>query len=475
MRRLPLVAVIAIATLALPALADKPWGVVGKGESKTNADASAAAKEPTFREVIRRVVLMPNDVSLQERAWYRHRLNVLNLTWEDTGRDYGSSVGPNISDLTLQVHEKTARGSRTHLLPVLRHPNFTDKTGDVPADKLWVKVGNQGAKDGKTSVVPLTDVLKNLKEYLSDPDSVKGAGNLLAKRDTHFLVSAQHVFVPLPDEGKVEFNPVLFNYQSYQGSPAVLTLLVTRQGTSATIVENREEDAPQQAWGQQLYFNHAGQETLFTAERRSAVKARIEGGHAEVQDQGALAEGADMMMIVQVPLRQREHYGMLGSLKADDVGEAFGVGGLGLKGAGAGGGGYAMDGAQVQSAAPMVIGGIGSGEAGYGSGRGRVSDLERAVIGHGDALGKFEEGRGLRLVRDPRFPVRVTVQFYKATSNGVVSDEDLASAAADIARVYRDADYVGSLVVPEGERVRPTDWHDAGGAGPVAGRLPPGL
>ncbi|OGQ13489.1 MAG: hypothetical protein A2138_16865 [Deltaproteobacteria bacterium RBG_16_71_12] len=465
MRRLPLVAVIAL--FALPALADKPWGVVGGPDGAK----AGAEREPTFRDVIRRVVLMPNDVGLQERAWYRHRLNVLNLTWEDTGRDYGSSVGPNISDLTLQVHEKTPRGTRTHLLPVLRHPSFTDKTGDVPADKLWVKVGNQGAKDGKTSVVPLTEVLKNLTEYLSDPASVKGSGNLLAKRDTHFLVSAQHVFVPLPAEGKAEFNPVLFNYQSSQGAPAVLTLLVTRQGTSVTVVENREEDAPQQAWGQQLYFNHAGQETLFTAERRSAVKARIDSGHAEVQDQGALAEGADMMMIVQVPLKVRTPGGLLGGLKSADVGEAYGFGGLGLKGTGAGGGGYAMDEA-TQSASPIGLGGIGNGS---GSGRGRVSDLERAVIGHGDALGKFEEGRGLRLVRDARFPVRVTVQFYKATSNGVVSDEDLASAAADIARVYQDADYVGSLVVPESERLRPTDWHDAGGAGPVAGRLPPGL
>ena len=467
MRSLPVVLLVMVGALAAPARAGKPWGVVG------GADADTTTKElaPTFRDVIRRVVLMPNDVDLQKRAWYRHRLNVLNLTWEDTGRDYGSAVGPNISDLTLQVHEKTARGSRTHLLPVLRHPNFTDKTADVPADKLWVKVGNQGAKDGATSVVPLTEVLQHLREYLSDADSVQGAGNLLAKRDTHFLVSAQHVFVPLPAEGKVEFNPVLFNYQSYEGAPAVLTLLVTRQGTSATVIENRPDDAPQQAWGQQLYFNHGGQETLFTAERRSTVKARIEAGHAEVQDRGALDEGADMMMIVQVPLMQRTAYGsfggvnggVLGSLSGGGIGSAFGYGGLGASGVGAGGGGKAD--AKLPSASPLSLDSVGHGS---GSGRARTSDLERAVIGHGDALGKFEEGRGYKLVRDARFPVRVTVQFYKATSNGAVSDADLASAAADIARVYRDADYVGSLVVPESERVRPTDWHDAGAHGPVA-------
>ena len=433
------------------------------------ANDPAAAAEPTFRQVIRRVVLMPNDTRLQERAWYQHKLNVLNLTWEDTGRDWGSAVGPNISDLTLQVHEKTAHGTRTHLLPVLRHPNFSDKTGDVPADKLWVKVGNQGAKDGRTTAVPLGEVLEHLKEYLSDPDSVTGDGNLLAKRDTHFLVSAQHVFVPLPKEGKVEFNPVLFNYQSYEGAPAVLVLLVTRQGTSATIVENRPEDAPQQAWGQQLYFNHGGQETLFTAERRSAVKARIDAGHAEVQDQGALEEGADMMMIVQVPLKQRSSsgggygFGLLGALGTGSggggIGEAYGAGGLGIGGLGGKGDAPAAEPKEARRSG--------------GSGRGRGSDVERAVIGHGEELGKFEEGRGLKLARDARFPVRVTVQFYKATSNGEVSDTDLARAAADIARVYADADYVGSLVVPESERVRPTDWDHRGDSAALLGWHPP--
>lgn len=458
MRCGPLALALVLSMLALPAAATKPWGVVGAPDRTPPGDAS----EPGFREVIRRVVLMPNDVGLQKRAWYRHRLNVLNLTWEDTGRDYGSAVGPNISDLTLQVHEVTAHGTRTHLLPVLRHPSFTDKTADLPADKLWVKVGNQGAKDGATAVVPLTDVLKNIKEYLSDADSVQGEGNLLAKRDTHFLVSAQHVFVPLPAEGKIEFNPVLFNYQSYPGAPAVLTLLVTRQGTSITIVENRDDDAPQQAWGQQLYFNHAGQQTLFTAERRSAVKTRIDGGHAEVQDAGALEEGADMMMIVQVPLKQREASGLLGS-----IGTAYGVGGLGTYGVGAGGGGLGVGGlATLQSEDGPAAEPAERSSADVG--RGRASDVERAVIGHGDALGKFEEGRGQHLVRDARFPVRVTVQFYKATSNGVISDDDLASAAADIAHVYQDADYVGSLVVPESERVRPTDWHPQGATGPLA-------
>ena len=47
--------------------------------------------------------------------------------------------------------------------------------------------------------------------------------SLLAPRDTHALVSAQAAFLPVPRGGDAEFNPVLFNYQSVPGDPAVLT------------------------------------------------------------------------------------------------------------------------------------------------------------------------------------------------------------------------------------------------------------
>jgi hypothetical protein len=33
----------------------------------------------------------------------KYGLNILNVTWEDTGRYKDSSVGPNISDVTIQI------------------------------------------------------------------------------------------------------------------------------------------------------------------------------------------------------------------------------------------------------------------------------------------------------------------------------------------------------------------------------------
>lgn len=405
---------IAAAACALPAFADGGgWGI----------------REVPYEQVIQQVVSMPMDGDLQSRA-ARHGLNVVNVMWEDTGRSAGSSIGPNISDLTLQVRRSVQGGVRGDVLPVLRYPNFTDKTADVKLDKLWVRVGNQHA-GSQTVTVPLSEVLENLREYLSDPDTLKGKGNFLAKRDSHALVSAQHVFVPIPKGGKAEFNPVLFNYQSAPGSPAVLTLLVTREGTSATIVENNPDPimSASGAWGQQLYFNNKGQRTVFTAERKSDVKKRIDSGHAKPADAGALDEGADMLLLVQVPLVHK-NLGYLG-------GNAYGS--------------VAAEEMEMAPAPPTDA------PMAKSATRGR-SDVEQAVIGHGDDMGPFGEMGGLELVRDERFPIRVTVQFYKATSNGAVSDQDLASAASQIDKVYASGDFVGSLVVPEGKRDRPTDW-----------------
>ena len=87
---------------------------------------------------------------------------------------------------------------------------------------------------------------------------------------------------------------------------------------------------------------------------------------------------------------------------------------------------------------------------------GGVSDVEEAVISHGEVEGPFTEIDGVRIERDPSFPIRATVQFYQATSNGVLSPEDVRGFAEQIARVYEDADYVGSLVV-DGQTRRPTE------------------
>lgn len=415
LRSARLVLLCLVAPLATPARAADP------DPAKLRSDGADYAR------VIMRVAQMVEDEQVLSFARVRG-LDLLNVTWEDTGRFENSSVGPNISDMTLQVSRPiflitnkkdgaTIRSEQT-LMPVIRFPNFTDKTGDVSMDKLTILVGNERGDALKS--VSLRTYLGNLRRYLSKAGSWAGEGqSLLADRDTHVLVSAQAAFLPIPKEGEATFNPVLFNYQSGRKNPAVLAIIATREGTSATIIDNARDgfDAGG-AWGQRLYFNADGQRASFTGKRLSETTG-VGQATVSLGDES----GLNMVMLIQVPLKHRvERSGLsVGMLE-----------GFGVSGAGSGGGGM-------------------------GLGRPGGSDVEAAVIGHGAIEGPFVEVDGLPIERDPRFPVRVTVQFYKATSNGVVSRKDMVQIQAQIKRVMKDADYVGSLVT-DGRTGRPTDW-----------------
>jgi hypothetical protein len=402
---------------------DDGWGIRGE------------TSEQRYARTVDKVANMVSDSNVAQGA-QRRGLSVLNVMWEDTGRAEGSALGPNISDLTLQVRRRDARGGFLQtLMPVIRFPNFNDRTGDVAADKFFVRVGNEKA-DGALRSVPLTDVLRDLKSFATLPSSIVGSGNLLAPRDSHFLVSAQAVFLPIPKEGKAAFNPVLFNYQSAPGSPAVLSILITREGTSVVVIENRPDERTTQGMGQEIYFNNKGQRSAFTAERKSDVEARIaaQGGPKTEADRSALAKGADVLFLIQVPLIHAQRGRLGGSLPPAKDGGSLG----GAKGYG-----------PAKKPSPAAASAMKEDES---------SDVEQAVLGHGPNLGPFNEGHNLRLVRDPKFPVRITVQFYKATSNGVVSEADLDGIARSIGSVYEHADFVGSLVLPEGDPRRPTAW-----------------
>jgi hypothetical protein len=366
-----------------------------------------------------------------------HKLSLLNVMWEDTGRWLGSSVGPNISDVTIEVEGyRNGKAHRTYLMPVMRYENFTDKTADIKIDKILVPVGNQ-VENGKLKLVTLEELLRNPEQYMSthDKGKIKGA-TLLAKRDTHVLVSAQHAFLPVPKDGQAKFWPVIFNYQSTKKNPAVLAILVTRQGTSMTIIDNdRDTVTGGDSWGQRLYFNQNGEKAPLIAERLTDVKGK--GVTANGEAAASLGADANVLMMIQVPLKYKAPppRAAYKAMAMDMEGGVFG--------GDSGGGGYAAPAAQAQSS----------------SGRRERSDMDTAVLGHGPTEGEFTELDNLTIQRDARFPVRVTLQFYQATSNGVMSKDNVKAMAAQIKKVYSKGDYVGSLVVPtELDTRRSTNW-----------------
>jgi len=406
-------------------------GAQGRKPSAASAERTRAYEQ--YKKVVADTAAMVRDPRAQELA-RKHALQVLDLTWEDTGRFKDSAVGDNISDMTIQVQQLDPRTEQFHLtcMPVIRYPNFSDKSGDVRPDRFFLLVGNQAGKPLRK--ITLLEFLEDPVRYLSKPGSWKGKNRslLAAKRDTHVLVSAQACFLPVPREGIAQFNPVLFNYQSYQGDPAVLTILATREGASVTVIDNtRDAFQAGRTWGQRLFFNKAGQRCSLTGKRLSdflTEQPKPPAGQPDTPEAAGQA-GLNLVLLIQVPLKQKKPMG------------------------GPGGAAALAEDMPMPTAPPA---------------RAR-SDVEAAVIGHGKVEGPFTEIDNLEIRRDERFPVRVTVQFYKATSNGVVSPKDMQEIADQIARVYNQADYVGSLVTQgdtgrptehDGPKFQPPDWWD---------------
>ncbi len=393
---------------------------------------ASADRTKSYNQVVQQTAGMVGDHQARSLA-SKYGLSILNVLWEDTGRYKGSSVGPNISDVTIAVQTEDRQGrSRSALMPVIRFPNFHDKTADIKLDAFRIRVGNE--REGvRPYTIKLRDFLASPTRYMSLPNkgTIKG-GTLLSPRDKHVLVSAQAAFLPIKKRGKATFWPVIFNYQSTKGHPAVLTLLVTRQGTSMTIIDNARDSASGRSWGQRLFFNKGGERAPLTAERLSQVMAK--GVTQNGESAASVGADANLLMLIQVPLKVKRPR------------RSWGAGGLG---------GMAAEAAPMAAPVPKK------------SARRRGgSDVEAAVLGHGKTEGPYTELDGLTIERDPRFPVRVTVQFYQATSNGVVSAQNMEGFAKQIKKVYSSGDYVGSLVVP-GDTGRPTEW--TGATKPPAG------
>lgn len=375
--------------------------------------AADAGPRDSLSQTISTVEQMVWDSGAQQRV-SSQGLSLVNVTWEDTGRSKGSVWGPNISDMTIGVRDQSGA---LHPMPVLRYDNFNDVTADLRSDQFMMLTGNEYG--GALEAVSLKQVLKNTRNFLHDRGSWEGQdGALWDERDENVLVSAQACLLPVPKGGEATFTPVLYNYQSYPGDPAVLTIVASRQGTSIQVIENAGG-----YMSQPLFFNHDGERAPFVAERKSDWVASGGDGQASTPREAAVQEGMhNVVLVIQVPLKQkniaRYDYDMFGGAPE----------------------GLMMDEA---AAAPAM-------------GR-STAGMEEAVVSFGETEGPFTEINHLDIERDTRFPVRVTVQFYQATDTGALTDADIRRLKSQIDRVYQDAAFVGSLVT-EGYTGRPTEW-----------------
>jgi hypothetical protein len=300
-------------------------------------------------------------------------MKIMNVAWEDTGRTKNSCFGPNISDMTLNVKGEN--------MPIIRKPNFTDVTSDQDIEHFSLVVGNK--------IVSLKEYLQNISQYTKN-DKLE---SMYLERDNKILTSAQACILPLTS-GSVEFNVKLYNYQSYK-EPAVLIIVSSSEGTSTQIVKGRDCT---------LYFDKNGQNANFIAERLSDDRKK-----RGVSIQGSMTEDEkqrNALLIFQIPLKinhsRTQHlvngYGYF--LEPECCLESF------------------------SSTKEKIIKFRGS--------RG----LEDAVISTGIGFGKFIGTNDLALERDPEFPIRCTVQYYKVTDTEEIEEEIIKGIAKQINKQY---------------------------------------
>lgn len=364
--------------------------------------------EPTALDL---VMGMPRDVEAMMYA-SKQKLNIATVSWEDNARTKGSCWGPCISDMTLCVE-----GSD---MPLIKNTtNFNDETWDVEIDKIPVVVGNED--DTMLRTVKLSEYLGNLRDYLSFPAKWKGDKKslLIEGKDKHVICSAQACFLPMPKSGDATFNVSLRNYQSRASDPAVLVIVASANGTSAQVIDSSGKVL--------LYHNKAGQRASYVGQRLSDYRLETGSNLADGAPMTSSEAQQNILWIIQVPLKQKE-------VPTRNIGIFSGL--------------PPTPPLMCSMAAPMPR-----------CRNKRSVDVESAIISVGEASGPFNEINDCAIERDERFPIRITMQYYKATSNGAVNEKVMQDIAKELQSARKFAVAISSLVTETTDR---TTEHNAG-------------
>ena len=366
-----------------------------------------------------KLIYMVYDKKLKSLC-HSHGLDIQTVVWEDTGRSKNSCWGPNISDMTLNTSGKD--------MPIIRKPNFADVTSDVNIEKFNLVIGNESGSE--LSKITLKEYLENISKYTNNPK----VSNMFLERDSKILTSSQACILPL-ENGEVEFNVRLYNYQTIKDDPAVLVIVSSSQGTSCQIVDSNDT---------KLYFNNNGQASNFLAKRLKDDR----------KERGVVLEGEmtqeekerNALYIFQIPLKQKPkiirkntYYNYENIIKESfcdcdiDDSDNF-VGGV--------------FGGLADESSPMRSYGLKK--------KSKVRGFDNAVLRSGESHGPYYGTNNLELKRDDRFPIRCTVQFYKVTDDENIPQEEIVKISEQINKIYNQGENVSSLVYSDTNRITET-------------------
>lgn len=338
---------------------------------------------------------LPNNNGVVER-FKRSNLTIGFVKWEDTARDKGSCWGPNISDVTLDVDDKS--------FPIIGTENFKDQTHDMPISRFSVNVGNEKSSvDTGESMrhISFKEYLENLSQYVSA--TVKGS--MYLPRDDKILTSSQCCILPL-NSGKVPFNVRIHNYQYDNDDPAVLVVVVSPHGTSAQLLTD---------YKQKVYFNKCGKKAPYVAERLSDV--RVAAGRSTQGDMTQEEKEHNVLFVFQIPLKHKERSN------------------------------FYECGANFSGSMPKCVS-----QNNIVRERGEIRSargMDNAQLSVGDSVGPWTgTSSKFTIERDARYPIRCTIQYYRVTDSDTIPDNLIDDISQQILKFYNEAPMAekGSLV-----------------------------
>lgn len=364
-----------------------------------------------------------NNVTANRAMFQDHGLAIQKVSWEDTARDKGSCLGPNISDMTLSQNNE--------LYPMIRKPNMSDRTMDIPIKNFQVPVGNEKGQSLKT--VSLKEYLENVDKYV-DYNKEK-LNNLFNKRDEVVLTQTQSCVLNCPDNETVDFCPRIFNYQSYS-EPRVLTITISSKGTSTQVIKGNTS----------LYFNNNGKAHMYSASRVANEREKKTGKPQKaVQSFNELDKDEKLencLMIIQVPLKQQ-----LSSLRMNKC-----VGGIPLAAS-------LLESGEKENYVDGAVGGLFGNEEcdedeDYSRFIKKTTGFDMARLGLGSHQGdfNFSEFGETKLERDERFPIRCTYQYYRVSDTPKLTQKLVDTIAEELKNIEHLSVAKGSLVYAGEER-----------------------
>ena len=331
-------------------------------------------------------------------CYKKYNLVSEKVQWNDVERYSNSCWGSNISDWTLVLKNDE------NLLPLIKPQNFTDKVSVMSTDKIGLIVGNEKFGE-ELRAITLSEYLKNFDKYNSDCD--RNTNLYSEEMDSKITIRAQAVPLPVDSKtGIIEFNPTSYSYQTVSNDdPRNVNVVSSHLGTSS----QTDCSSKQNIFIQRTLPDQRKENVYFKAKAESSETDDEKSLTSTILGTKSMGCGRNRVIFIQIPIKQK-----------------------------------------VKHSRNNIYNNI------YGSNiiskRSNNINLEccrsfeNANIYHGTNAGYAKKLGRTDLVRDKNQHITITVCFYYAVPNGILTDENVKRIRDDLTSVYKDGFWTGSLV-----------------------------